>query len=119
MTSKIVKQNVAVLKGLIRGAKEDVRDRVNQVVSLYEDRKISQRETAINFINGLMSENKRTSNATKKRFDNKYGALEARKPSNERMATNRDKKDYSITFLLYGFWEDGRKAFQDNYKNRP
>ena len=116
MTSKIVKQNVAVLKGLIRGAKEDVRDRVNQVVSLYEDRKISQRETAINLINGLMSENKRTSNATKKRFDKKYGELEARKPLNERMATNRDKKDYSITFLLYGLWEDGRKAFQDNYK---
>ena len=114
MTSKNIKQNVAVLKGLIKGAREDVRDRVNQVVSLYEDRKISQREAAINLINGLMSENKRTSNATKKRFDKKYGALEARKPLNERMATNRDKKDYSITFFMYGLHEERSVAFRDN-----
>ena len=30
------------------------------------------------------------------------------------MATNRDKKDYSITFLLYGELEDGKVAFIDN-----
>ena len=54
------------MKGLIRGAKEDVRGQVNKVVEWYKDRKISQRETAVNLINGLMGENKRTSNATKK-----------------------------------------------------
>ena len=70
MTSKTIKKNVDVLKSLGRGAKADVRGRVEQVNSLYQDRKISQRETAINLINGLMSENKRTANATKKRFDN-------------------------------------------------
>ena len=116
MTSKNISNNVEVLKGLIRGAKEDVRGKVIKVVEWYKDRKISQRETAVNLINGLMSENKRTSNATKKKYDKKYEELEGRKPLNERMAMNRDKKDYSITFMMYGLWEDGRKAFQDNYK---
>ena len=79
---------------------------MEQVIDLYQDRKISQRETAINLINGLMSENKRTSNATKKRFDKKYEGIQARKPLNERMATNRDKKRlfYNFSFL----WKIGR-----------
>ena len=66
MTSKNIKNNLALLKRLGRGAGDDVKGRVEQVIDLYQDRKISQRETAINLINGLMSENKRTSNATKK-----------------------------------------------------
>ena len=33
------------------------------------------------------------------------------------MATNRDKKDYSTTFLLYGILEDGKVAFRDNQGN--
>ena len=90
---------------------------MEQVINLYQDRKISQRETAINFINGLMSENKRTVNATIKRFDKKFEGIEARKPLNERMATNRDKKDYSITFLLYGVLQGGKVAFRDNQGN--
>ena len=68
-------------------------------------------------INGLMSENKRTANATKKRFDNIFESIDARKPLSERMAINRDKKDYSITFLLYGLLEDGKVAFRDNQGN--
>ena len=114
MTSKTIKKNVDVLKSLGRGAKADVKGRVEQVINLYQDRKISQRENAINLINGLMSENKRTANATKKRFDNIFESIEARKPLSERMATNRDKKDYSITFLLYGELKDGKVAFRDN-----
>ena len=121
MTSKIIKRNVDVLKSLGRGAKAGVKGRVEQVINLYQDRKISQRETAINFIHGLMSANKRTANfpanATKKRFDNRFEGIEARKPLNERMATNRDKKDYSITFLLYGLLTDGKVAFRDNQGN--
>ena len=48
MTSKIIKRNVEVLKDLGRGAKADVKGRVEQVINLYQDRKISQRENAIN-----------------------------------------------------------------------
>ena len=46
MPSKSVIRNIEILQDLTRGAKEDVRDRVNQVVELCRDRKISQVETA-------------------------------------------------------------------------
>ena len=69
MASKNIKRNAEVLKGLTRGAKEAVKYRVDKVVEFYKDRKISQYETAKNFINSLMSDNKRTATFAKKRFD--------------------------------------------------
>ena len=50
----------------------------------------------------------------------KYEELEGRKQLNKRMAVNRDKKDYNITFMMSGLHEDGRVAFQDNqgYKHQ-
>ena len=117
MTSKNIKRNVEILKSRGRGATANVKGRVEQVINLYQDRKISQRETAISLINGLMSENKRTVNATIKRLDNKFEGIEARKPLSERIATNRDKTDYSIAFLLYGVLQGGKVAFRDNQGN--
>ena len=38
----------------------------------------------------------------KKRFDKKFEQIEGRAPLNERMATNRNKKDYVVRFQLYG-----------------
>ena len=53
MPSKSVIRNIEILQDLTRGAKEDVRDRVNQVVEFYRDRKISQMDTAINLIQSI------------------------------------------------------------------
>ena len=118
MPSKSVIRNIEILQDLTRGAKEDVRDRVNQVVEFYRDRKISQVETAKNLIKSLKSDNKRTATFAKKRFDKKFEQIEGRAPLNERMATNRNKKDYVVRFQLYGF-DNGHKAggqrgFKDN-----
>ena len=118
MPSKSVIRNIEILQDLTRGAKEDVRDRVNQVVEFYRDRKISQVETATNLIKSLKSDNKRTATFAKKRFDKKFEQIESRAPLNERMATNRNKKDYVVRFQLYGF-DNGHKAggqrgFKDN-----
>ena len=109
MPSKSVIRNIEILQDLTRGAKEDVRDRVNQVVEFYRDRKISQVETAKNLIKSLKSDNKRTATFAKKRFDKKFEQIEGRAPLNERMATNRNKKDYVVRFQLYGF-DNGHKA---------
>ena len=38
----------------------------------------------------------------KKRFYKKFEQIEGRAPLNERMATNRNKKDYVVRFQLYG-----------------
>ena len=118
MPSKNIQRNVEVLKGLTRGANEDVKYRVDKVVEFYRDRKISERETAQKLINSLMSDNKRTETFAKKRFDKKFEQIEGRAPLNERMATNRNKKDYVVRFQLYGF-DNGHKAggqrgFKDN-----
>ena len=116
MPSKSVIRNIEILQDLTRGSKEDVRDRVNQVVEFYRDRKISQVETAKNLIKSLKSDNKRTATFAKKRFDKKFEQIEGRAPLNERMATNRDKKDYVVRFQLYGEHtrEGGNVAFTDN-----
>ena len=116
MPSKNIQRNVEVLKGLTRGAKEDVKYRVDKVVEFYKDRKISQRETAQNLIKSLMSDNKRTATFAKKRFDKIFEDIEGRAPLNERMETNRDKKDYVVRFQLYGEHnsEGGNVAFTDN-----
>ena len=118
MPSKSVINNISILQKLTRGAKEDVKYRVDKVVEFYRDRKISQYETAKKIINSLMSDSKRTATFAKKRFDKKFEQIEGRAPLNERMATNRNKKDYVVRFQLYGF-DNGHKAggqrgFKDN-----
>jgi len=120
MPSKNIKRNVEVLKGLTRGAKEDVKYRVDKVVEFYEDRNISQRETTQKLINRLMSDNKRTATFAKKHIDKKIEQIEGRAPLNEIMTTNRDKKDYVVRFQLYGDHDvaKGSVAFKDNQGRR-
>ena len=77
MPSKSVINNVSILQKLTRGAKEDVKGRVDKVVEFYRDRKISQYETAKKIINSLMSDNKRTATFAKKRFDKSLNRLKA------------------------------------------
>ena len=77
MPSKNIQRNVEVLKGLTRGAKEDVKYRVDKVVEFYRDRKISQRETAQKLINSLMSDNKRTETFAKKDLIKSLNRLKA------------------------------------------
>ena len=116
MPSKSVINNISILQKLTRGAKEDVKGRVDKVVEFYRDRKISQYETAKKIINSLMSENTRTATFAKKRFDKKFEQIEGRAPLNERMETNRNKKDYVVRFQLYGEHDTqgGSVAFKDN-----
>ena len=116
MTSKNIKRSVEVLKGLAKDAKEDVKDQVNKVVEWYKDSKNSNRDTAKKFINDLMGDNKRAVTFAKKRFDKKFEQIEGRAPLNERMRMNRDRKDYVITYQLYGdgWGTSGKIAFKDN-----
>ena len=77
MPSKNIQRNIEVLKGLTRGAKEDVKYRVDKVVEFYKDRKISQRETAQKLIKNLMSDNKRTATFAKKDLTKSLNRLKA------------------------------------------
>ena len=119
MPSKSVINNISILQKVTRGAKEDVKGRVDKVVEFYRDRKISQVETAKNLIKSLMSDKKRTATFAKKRFDKKFEQIEGRAPLNERMATNRNKKDYVVRFQLYGFDNGHKTGGQRGFKDNP
>ena len=77
MPSNSVINNVSILQKLTRGAKEDVKGRVDKVVEFYRDRKISQYETAKKIINSLMSDNKRTATFAKKDLIKSLNRLKA------------------------------------------
>ena len=51
-----------------------------------------------------------------KKNDKKNEQIEGRAPLNERIATNRNKKDYVVRFQLYGEQDrnGGNVAFTDN-----
>ena len=117
MTSKAVSKNADYLKSLGRGAGEDVRDRVDALVKLYKDRKISQMTTAEKLIKNLMSDSKRTVTFAKKRFDKKFEEIQERLPLNQRMAINKNKKDYAVSFQLYGLNNGVREASQTGFKD--
>ena len=119
MPSKSVINNISILQKVTRGAKEDVKGRVDRVVEFYRDRKISQVETAKNLIKSLMSDKKRTATFAKTRFDKKFEQIEGRAPLNERMATNRNKKDYVVRFQLYGFDNGHKTGGQRGFKDNP
>ena len=117
MTSKSVSKNTDYLRSLGRGASDDVWDRVDTLVKLYKDRKISQMTTAEKLIKSLMSDSKRTRTFAKKRFDKKFEEIQERLPLNQRMAINKNKKDYAITFYLYGLNNEVREASQTAFKD--
>ena len=66
-----------------------------------------------------MSDKKRTATFAKKRFDKKFEQIEGRAPLNERMATNRNKKDYVVRFQLYGFDNGHKTGGQRGFKDNP
>ena len=117
MTSKSVSKNTEYLRSLGRGASDDVRDRVDALVKLYKDRKISQMTTAEKLIKNLMSDSKRTVTFAKKRFDKKFEEIQERLPLNQRMAINKNKKDYAVSFQLYGLNNEVREASQTAFKD--
>ena len=77
MPSRSVINIISILQKLTRGAKEDVKYRVDKVVEFYRDRKISQYETAKKIINSLMSDSKRTATFAKKDLIKSLNRLKA------------------------------------------
>ena len=63
MTKKSIKNNLTILRGLRERARGNVSSatmqKINNVIELYEDRKISQSGTAENLIRGLTTRNKK------------------------------------------------------------
>ena len=109
MTSKIVRQRTEYLRGLRRGASERVRDIIQDVVDLYQDRKISNYSTAENLIKKLKSDNKRTVTFAIKEFEKNIDKWRGNEELRDRMRANV-KKSFAINFITFTLAGEDKKG---------
>lgn len=100
MPSKIVQKTVRALRSMRSGASERVRDIIDEIIDLYNDRKITQFSTVQKLIMDLKSENARTVNGAIRRFEKKASQWRTNEELAERMRANTKKK-YAVTFRVY------------------
>ena len=89
MTKKLLKNYIQNLKN-IRDAKQgkvpnQTMTKINNVINLYEDRKISQFTTAVNLINGLTMGNAKAKEKGMKQYEKAVAKYEDKAPITERM----------------------------------
>ena len=89
MTKKLIKNYIQNLKN-IRVAKQgkvpnQTMTKINNVINLYEDRKISQFTTAVNLINGMTIGNAKAKEQGMKQYEKAVAKYEDKAPITERM----------------------------------
>ena len=89
MTKKLIKNYIQNLKN-IRDAKQgkvpnQTMTKINNVINLYEDRKISQFTTAVNLINGMTIGNAKAKEKGIKQYEKAVAKYEDKAPITERM----------------------------------
>ena len=89
MTKKLIRNYIQNLKS-IRDAKRgkvpnQTMTKINNVIDLYEDRKISQFTTAVNLINGLTTGNAKSKEKGNKAYQKAVEKYEDKAPITERM----------------------------------
>ena len=89
MTKKLIRNYIQNLKN-IRDAKQgkvpnQTMTKINNVINLYEDRKISQFTTAVNLINGLTMGNAKAKEKGIKQYEKAVAKYEDKAPITERM----------------------------------
>ena len=106
--SKFIESNVRKLNKLKQDRinasskiTQATKNRLNQIVTLYKDRKIANVATAENFIKNLTSANKRTAEKARDKYNETIKDLKKSKPLNERIAENKGKDTYLVNFQLY------------------
>ena len=90
MTKKLIKKNYTQNLKNIRDAKQgkvpnQTMTKINNVINLYEDRKISQFTTAVHLINGLTMGNAKTKEKGIKQYEKAVAKYEDKAPITERM----------------------------------
>ena len=88
MTKKSIKNNLTILRGLRERARGNVSSatlqKINNVIELYEDRKISQSGTAENLIRGLTTRNKKELEKGMKQYEKAVEKYQDATPIGER-----------------------------------
>ena len=83
------------------GANKTTQKRINEIIKLYQERKIGNIATAENLIRGLTSKNKRTYQKAFKQYKDTMPNIKKSKPLNERLAETKSQNTYLINFQLY------------------
>lgn len=90
MTKKNILKNIQTLKNIRDNKRGKVStttlQKVNKLVDLYEDRKISQLDTALNLIMDITSRNDKPQKKALKKYEKTVEKYENIKPISERMA---------------------------------
>ena len=119
MTSKIRMRNTKYLSTLGRIARGDAEAKVNEVITLYREGKISQISTAENIIIDLIynMKNKRQQKTTTKRYDKLIAKHKMKEPLNKRL-TQSTIKPFIIDVILYKSFSQGEDETDEEFKQR-
>ena len=105
--NKFIACNVNQLRRLkaknIEGVTKANVKRIDEIIKLYGERKISNIATAENLIKGLTSSNKRVYDKAFQKYKDSIKELKEKQPLNQRMAEakKRKKNTYLVSFHLY------------------
>ena len=102
--NKFIQRNINRLKRLktknTEGATKATVKRIDEIIKLYTERKISNKTTAENMIKGLTSDNKRERDKAFQKYKDNIKELKERQPLNQRMAENKkEKKEFCYITL--------------------
>ena len=94
--NKFIASNVNQLRRLkaknIEGATKANVQRIDEIIKLYSERKISNIATAENLIKGLTSPNKKVYDKAFQKYKDSIKELKEKQPLNQRMAETRKRK---------------------------
>ena len=106
--NKFIASNVNQLRRLkaknIEGATKANVKRIDEIIKLYGERKISNIATAENLIKGLTSSNKKVYDKAFQKYKDSIKELKEKQPLNQRMAEAKKRKKkntYLVSFYLY------------------
>ena len=95
MTKKSIQKNINILNSIRDRNRNRVPtstlQKINNIISLYEDRKITQLTTAENLIKGIATNNEKQKAKGLKQYDKAVEKYEAQQPITERMAKTAEK----------------------------
>jgi len=121
MTSKIRLKNTKYLNTLGRNAQGEAEAKVNEVIKLYREGRVSQISTAENMILNLIynTKNQRQQKATANKYEKFITKHAANEPLNKRITLTESKtKAFVIDVILYKLFTQGEDETDEEFKER-
>ena len=119
MTSKIRMRNTKYLSTLGRNARGETQEKVEEVIKLYSESKISQITTAENMILDLiLSENIRQQKATAKKYEKFITKHKTKELLNKRLTQSKTVKPFIIDVILYKSFSRDEDEDDEQFKQR-